>query len=127
MSVHPSPIAHDGAHLRVAVRSLATAAGFALLLIASATPLLAVADLPGAARATVAAIFPPAMDRAEALSAAVAAGGLVLREGGWGTVVVAHSDEVGFARRLRRAGAWLVLDPRSAAGCLVAGHINRTL
>jgi hypothetical protein len=116
-----------GARLRPAARGLAVGAGFALLLLASATPLLAVADLPGAARGTLAAVFPPDLGRAEALAGAVAAGGLVVREGGWGTVIVAHSDEAGFAGRLRRAGAWLVLDPQSAAGCLVAGHMNGSL
>lgn len=107
-----------------ALRRLATAAGLAFLLVASTTPLLAAADLPGARRGTVAAVFPPGVERAAALAAVVEAGGLVLREGGWGTVIVVHSDEVGFAGRLRRAGAWLVLDPRSAAGCLLTGRLN---
>ncbi|HMA13439.1 MAG TPA: hypothetical protein VKP12_01555 [Kiloniellaceae bacterium] len=124
MSASLTSTPRSGAPLRNAARRLAAAAGFALLLLASAAPLLAVADLPGAARGTLAAVFPPGVDRAEALAGAVAAGGLVVREGGWGTVVVAHSDAAGFAGRLRRAGAWLVLDPQSAAGCLVAGRLN---
>lgn len=117
----------SGAPLSVAARRLALACGFALLLLVSALPLLAVADQPGAARGTLAAIFPPSLDRADSLAATVSAGGLVVREGGWGSVVIAHSDEAGFAARLRRAGAWLVLDPQSAAGCLLAGRMNLSL
>jgi hypothetical protein len=106
------------------VRRLAGVLGFLGLLLASTTPLFAVADLPGASHGTLAAVFPPGTDRPAAVAAVVGAGGLIVREGGWGTVLVAHSNEGGFAARLRRAGAWLVVDPKSAAGCLVTGRIN---
>jgi hypothetical protein len=92
-----------------------------LLLAASTLPVFAAADLPGAASGTLAAVFAPGTDRAAALAAVAEADGLVVRAGGWGSVLVARSDEAGFAARLRRAGAWLVVDPRSAAGCLIAG------
>jgi hypothetical protein len=98
----------------------------AVLLAVSTLPVFAVADLPGGARGTVAAVFAPGTDRATALAAVAEAGGLVVRAGGWGSVLVARSDEAGFARRLRRAGAWLVVDPQSAAGCLIAGPIERS-
>jgi hypothetical protein len=98
-----------------------------VLLLASATPLFAVADLPAAERGTLAAVFPPGTSRSAAAAAVVAAGGFLVREGGWGTVLVAYSDEHGFAGRLRRAGAWLVVDPRSTAGCLIAGRINNDI
>jgi hypothetical protein len=53
----------------------------------------------------------------------VKAGGFTVREGFWQTVLVAYSNESGFAGRLRRAGAWLVVDPQSAAGGLIASRI----
>ena len=96
-----------------------------VLLLVSFAPLVAVADLPSEARGTLAAVFPPGTDKTEVLAAVAEADGLVVREGGWGTVLVAHSDESGFARRLRQAGAWLMVDPLTAAGCLIAGDINR--
>jgi hypothetical protein len=97
-----------------------------LLLLASTAPLVVVADLPGEASGTLAVVFPPGSGQAAVLAAVVRADGLVVRGGGWGSVLVAHSDAAGFARRLRQAGAWLVVDPRSAAGCLIAGNINTT-
>jgi len=106
---------------RAAACRLVAALGLVLLLLASTTPLLAVADLPGAERGTLVAVFPPDTDRPAALAAIAAAGGFVVREGSWRTVVVAYSNESGFAGRLRRAGAWLVVDPQSAAGGLIAG------
>lgn len=96
-----------------------------LLLAASTLPVFAAADLPGEASGTLAAVFAPGTDRAEALAAVAEADGLVVRAGGWGSVLVARSEQAGFAARLRHAGAWLVVDPRSAAGCLIAG-IQRT-
>lgn len=91
-----------------------------LLLAVSTLPVFAAADLPGETSGTLAAVFAPGTDRAEALAAVTAADGLVVRAGGWGAVLVARSEDAGFAARLRRAGAWLVVDPRSAAGCLIA-------
>ena len=105
-------------------RSLAAALAVVLLLAVSTLPIFAVADLPGNARGTVAVVFPPGTERSVALAAIAEANGLVVRGGGWGSVLVAYSDEVGFAQRLRRAGAWLVVDPRSAAGCLITGTTN---
>ena len=91
------------------LRRFATALAVVLLLVISTTPLIAAADLPGDARGTLAAVFAP---------------GAVVRGGGWDSVLVVHSQESGFARRLRQAGAWLVVDPQSAAGCLIAYQSN---
>jgi len=115
----PDNTAHD--NTAVPRRRLVTVFTVALLLAVSMTPILAAADLPGGSQGTLAAVFAPGTDQAEALAAVVQAEGLVVRAGGWGAVLVAHSDKPGFAERLRRAGAWLVVDPRSAAGCLLAG------
>jgi hypothetical protein len=106
------------------LRPVAAITGVFLLLVVSTTPLFAVADMPAASRGTLAAVFAPGVERPAALEAVARAGGLIVREGSWGTVLIAHSDESGFAGRLRRAGAWLVLDPQSAAGCLITGRIN---
>jgi hypothetical protein len=107
-----------------ALRHVAAIAGVVLLIVVSTTPLFAVADVPAASRGTLAAVFPPGVERPAALEAVARAGGLIVRQGSWGTVLIAHSNESGFAGRLRRAGAWLVLDPQSAAGCLITGRIN---
>ncbi len=96
-----------------------TVVAVVLLLLISTTPLIAVADLPGETQGTLAAVFPPGTDKARMLTAVAEAQGSILRGGGWGSVLVVHSDQSGFARRLRRAGAWFVLDPQSAAGCLI--------
>jgi hypothetical protein len=55
-------------------------------------------------------------DRATAVRAVTAAEGRVVEVRGG--VVLARSDERGFALRLYRAGAPLVLEGRVAAGCL---------
>ncbi|WP_193369626.1 hypothetical protein [Pelagibius marinus] len=106
---------------RAPLRIGSGALALGLLLAVSTLPVFAAADLPGAASGTLAAVFAPGTDRAAALAAVAEADGLVVRGGGWGSVLVARSDQAGFAARLRRAGAWLVVDPRSAAGCLIAG------
>lgn len=105
-------------------RGFAAIAAVAMLLALSTLPVLAAADLPADRQGTLAVIFPPGTDKAVALTAVAEAEGLVVRGGGWGSVLVAHSDRAGFAGRLRRAGAWLVVDPQTAAGCLFAGTTN---
>ena len=98
----------------------------ALLLAASTLPVFAVADLPGEADGTVAAVFAPTTGKAAALAAVAEAGGSVLRAGAWRSVLIVRSDKAGFAGRLRRAGAILVVDPQSAAGCLLAGATEQS-
>ena len=106
-------------------RGLGLVPAVALLLAFSTLPVFSVADLPGEARGTVAAVFAPGTNKGAALAAVAEARGLIVRSGGWGSVLVAQSDETGFARRLREAGAWLVVDPQTAAGCLIAGDIGK--
>ena len=96
----------------------------ALLLVVSTAPVIAAADLPNHARGTLAAVFPPGSGKAAIVAAVAGAGGTVVRGGGWDSVLVVHSDEAGFAGRLRQAGAWFVVDPQSAAGCLIAGTVT---
>ena len=99
-----------------------TVVAIVLLIFSSTTPLIAVADLPGEAQGTLAAVFPPGTGKARMAAAAAEAQGTIVRGGGWGSVLVVHGDRRGFARRLRQAGAWFVLDPQSAAGCLIVNN-----
>ncbi|HYD65734.1 hypothetical protein [Azospirillum sp.] len=66
--------------------------------------------------APVAAVFGPGVSTTEALRRVIDAGGLPLRAGAFGNVIVARSDKEGFLSALHRQGAWLLLDP-VFAGC----------
>ena len=66
----------------------------------------------------VAAIFPPWMAREQAWAAALAAGGVVVRQGAIGSILVVHGEEAGVIDRLYAAGAWAVIDPVAFGGCL---------
>lgn len=93
-----------------------------------ATAPLALAPRPGG---PVAALFPPWWDASRAFEATVLAQAVMVRAGAWPALVVAAdalsardgSPGAGVARapalgeRLRAAGAWLILDPRSLVGC----------
>ncbi|HXZ02725.1 MAG TPA: hypothetical protein VEI03_22235 [Stellaceae bacterium] len=67
----------------------------------------------------VAAIFPPWTTRERAFAGVIAAGGVVVRQGIVGTILVVHYDDPGMIDRLRDAGAWAVIDPVAFGGCLV--------
>lgn len=64
----------------------------------------------------VAIVFAPGVTFDDALGRVMAAGGLPLRAGAFGNVVVARSDRGDFAGNLQKQGAWLLLDP-ILAGC----------
>jgi len=75
----------------------------------------------------VAAVFPPWWDAQRALAATVLAQAVMVRAGAWPALVVAadaspagaagDAGAPGLGERLRAAGAWLILDPRSLRGC----------
>lgn len=67
----------------------------------------------------IAALYPPWWSASQCLLAA-AAGGMPVRFGAAGFVVVVVPETPDAARLLRRAGAWLLLDPRALGGCLAA-------
>lgn len=116
-----SPHSPENASATTALaRRTVAAMAVALLLAVSTAPVIAAADLPGEARGAVAVVFAPGTGEPAIMAAIAAAGGAIVRGGGWKSVLVVQSEESGFARRLRQAGAWLVLDPQSAAGCLIA-------
>jgi hypothetical protein len=72
---------------------------------------------PGAAE--VAAIFPPWIAPERAFARVAMAGGLVVRQGAFDSVLVVHGEEAGLIERLYAAGAWAVIDPVAFGGCLV--------
>ena len=67
----------------------------------------------------VAALFPPWWSATRALVAAASAGTPV-RFGAAAFVVVVMPDTQDAASRLRRAGAWVLLDPQALGGCIAA-------
>lgn len=60
----------------------------------------------------------PGMDEAGMMSVIADAGGTFVSSGNLGWLAVAHAQQPGFAGRLMRAGAILVLDHALAEGCL---------
>lgn len=60
----------------------------------------------------------PGMDEAGMMSIIDRAGGTFVSRGNLGWLAVAHAEQSGFAGRLMRAGAFLVLDHALAEGCL---------
>lgn len=93
-------------------------AGALCLAVASVLALVPVLGPRDEASGALAGVFPPGHGTMAAYAAVAAAGGTPIRATGGGLVWVARSAEPGFAGRLRAAGAWLVLDPVVAAGCL---------
>jgi hypothetical protein len=71
-----------------------------------------------AADEPVAALFPPWWDADRALTAAAAAGGAVVREGAWPSILVLKSDDGDLGRRLYASGAWLLVNPKALEACL---------
>ena len=65
----------------------------------------------------VAALFPPWWSAPRALAAA-SAGGMPVRFGAAGFVVIVMPDIPDAMQRLRQAGAWLLLDPKVLGGCV---------
>ncbi len=100
------------------------AAAGLLACAAVATAPLAFAPRPGR---PVAALFPPWWDASRALEATVLAQAVMVRAGAWPALVVAvdaadvsrAGGRPGLGARLRAAGAWLILDPRSLGGCFL--------
>jgi hypothetical protein len=96
---------------------------FLLPAVLAAGSLVAAAALvlrPPAA-APVAAVFPPWWGAARTAVAAGSAG-LIVRFGAGPFVVVVMPQGDGSVAALRRAGAWLVVDPQVLGGCGVHGR-----
>jgi hypothetical protein len=65
----------------------------------------------------VGVIFAPWTDEGTTLTRAVAAGGRLVRFGGPSFVVVVEPETPGYIRRVKDAGALLIVDPRILAAC----------
>ncbi|MBL6080477.1 hypothetical protein JMJ56_20890 [Belnapia sp. T18] len=90
----------------------------ALLLMASLFGLMAIGLMPRAGTTQYAVLGPPWLGPGRMLALVNEADGIPLDIGGWPNVVIARSDNPGFATALHRAGAWLVLDAVQLRGCL---------
>ena len=66
----------------------------------------------------VGVIFAPWTDANAAFTRAVSAGGRFIRYGGPSFVVVVEPDSADYIRRVKEAGALLIVDPRIIAACL---------
>jgi hypothetical protein len=66
----------------------------------------------------VGVVFAPWTDEGTALTRAVSAGGRFIRFGGPSFVVVVEPEVADYAKRVREAGALLLVDPQVLAACL---------
>ena len=66
----------------------------------------------------VAALFPPWWGAERVFAAAASAGGAIVREGAWPSILVLTAADGDFADRLHAAGAWLLLNPKALDACL---------
>ena len=95
------------------LRAQALAIGGAI--IASLVAAVAVAAAP-VAPDRLAAVFPPWWSRAQLMSAATSAGDIA-GVGAAPFILILRSDSPGLEARLRRSGAWLLLNPDAAGVC----------
>jgi len=95
------------------MRSLAPAAALAVLILSS---VLAITAWPGD-RGYAVAVFAPSLDARDIADALFRADAKLIDGGGLPGTVTVYSDRTGLPGRLRAAGALLVLNPLSGAGC----------
>jgi hypothetical protein len=90
-------------------------AGFAL---ASTVAIARVGLEPRDPARAVGVIFAPWVDAGEAFTRAITAGSHVLRFGGYPFIIIVEPETADFARQVKDAGAWLVVDLRVLTACL---------
>lgn len=90
-------------------------AGFALI---STFAVARIGLEPSDPTRAVGVIFAPWTDANAALTRAVAAGGRIVRFDGPSFVVVVEPESADYIRRIKAAGALLIVDPRILAACL---------
>jgi hypothetical protein len=69
----------------------------------------------------VAVVFPPWWSTRQAMQAAAAANATIVRATAIPAVLVVRPDDHAGLTRLREAGAWLAMDPKAVAACLIFG------
>ena len=78
---------------------------------------------PGAE--VIAVVFPPLWNSQQVFSAVAASDAAIVRTSALASIVVVRPSDHEGELKLRRAGAWLALDPQAVAACLAgfAGEI----
>jgi hypothetical protein len=67
----------------------------------------------------VAVVVAPWSGPEKAVTVVAAAQGALVAPARFGWIVIAYSRQAGFISRLRKAGAWFVLDHKALSGCLL--------
>jgi hypothetical protein len=102
------------------IRSVVDGAILAVISVGTLYGIARVTLAPQEPERGVAVVFAPWTTAAVTLTRTVEAGGRFVRFGGTSFVAVAIPDDENYSSRVLAAGAWLVVDPKVAAGCLSA-------
>jgi hypothetical protein len=89
-----------------------------LFLLVSVVAMALLIAQPKRGQREVAIVLPPWESTLQAAALVQKAGGWLVDVGGLPNVYITAADRPGFVSALYRAGAWLVIDPISAHGCL---------
>jgi hypothetical protein len=79
---------------------------------------LLLASQPTPGERQIAVVVPPWDNTAAAAALIATAGGTLVDDGGIPNVFIATSNRLDFSRALYEAGAWFVMNPMGAHGCL---------
>jgi hypothetical protein len=91
-----------------------------VLLVISVLAILTLVAQPEPGQREVAILLPPWDGAIQAASLVGQAGGELVDAGGMPDIFIVTSDKPDFVAALYRAGAWLVINPIAAHGCLSA-------
>ena len=86
----------------------------AFLLALTGLGVFALTLIPQSDRGQFAVVFRPDMTHEQIATSVERAKGRIVREGKFETVVVAHFDDPGFEKRLKKSGALFILNPSIA-------------
>ena len=96
----------------------------AALLLASWLLIAALSLQPRPGTEVIAVVFPPFWNSQQVFSAVASSDAAIVRTTALATIVVVRPSDHEGLLRLRRAGAWLAIDPQAVAACL-AGITGR--
>lgn len=105
---------------RAVRRPILDAACIGIFVAASFVVLVLTALAPRDPASGVAVIYAPWTSSEAAFNGVAAAGGRIVRSGGFPFIVIALPGSADFAARVRAAGAWLLADPVKLAACFGA-------